>query len=143
MMIMCWLFNEHILVRIISHSEFMTSGTHLKRSLVNKNRTLQLELQALGEADDVAAEPDPETTSTMPIPDFVSSLSNNPYFGAGFGLFGVGAGAAVLRKGWQAGLILFRRHYMMTLEGLGRSTFHSHLNLMWETSYVFASVNIL
>ena len=55
----------------------------------------------------------------MPLPDFVASLSNNPYFGAGFGLFGLGAGAAFLRKGWQAGLILFRRHYMMTLEGIG------------------------
>ena len=53
----------------------------------------------------------------MPFTDLFTSLSNNPYFGAGFGLFGVGAGAAVLRKGWQGTLILFRRHYMMTLEG--------------------------
>ena len=53
----------------------------------------------------------------MPVTDIITSLSSNPYFGAGFGLFGVGAGAAVLRKGWQFSLILFRRHYMMTLEG--------------------------
>ena len=52
----------------------------------------------------------------MSLFEFVNSLTNNPYFGAGFGLFGVGASAAVLRKGWQAGLILFRRHYMITLE---------------------------
>ena len=54
----------------------------------------------------------------MTIVDYVSSLTTNPYFGAGFGLFGVGAGAAILRKGWQGALILFRRHYVMTLEGM-------------------------
>lgn len=52
----------------------------------------------------------------MPLMEYVSSLTTNPYFGAGFGLFGVGASAALFRKGWQAGLILFRRHYMITLE---------------------------
>ena len=34
----------------------------------------------------------------MGIVDLISGLTENPYFGAGFGLFGVGAGAAVLRK---------------------------------------------
>ncbi|CAL4059031.1 unnamed protein product, partial [Meganyctiphanes norvegica] len=52
----------------------------------------------------------------MGIQDLVSSLSDNPYFGAGFGLFGVGAGATVLRKGYMLGMILFRRHCMTTLE---------------------------
>ncbi|CAL7942836.1 unnamed protein product [Xylocopa violacea] len=52
----------------------------------------------------------------MTIIDYVQTLSDNPYFGAGFGLFGLGAGAALLRKGMQAGLVLFRRHYMITLE---------------------------
>jgi chaperone BCS1 len=36
----------------------------------------------------------------MPVVDFFSSLTSNPYFGAGFGLFGVGAAAAAARKGW-------------------------------------------
>lgn len=37
----------------------------------------------------------------MGIQEIVASLSDNPYFGAGFGLFGVGAGVAALRKGAQ------------------------------------------
>ncbi|XP_075226954.1 mitochondrial chaperone BCS1 [Lycorma delicatula] len=52
----------------------------------------------------------------MTIGDYISTLSDNPYFGAGFGLFGVGAGAAVLRKGFQHAITFFRRNYMITLE---------------------------
>ena len=45
----------------------------------------------------------------------VSTLSENPYFSAGFGLFGVGAVAAGGRKLTNAGLVLFRRHCITTL----------------------------
>lgn len=45
-----------------------------------------------------------------------SNLSDNPYFGAGFGLVGVGAGVAAARRALSIGLILFRRHCMLTLE---------------------------
>ena len=38
----------------------------------------------------------------MGISELVASLSDNPYFGAGFGLFGVGASAAIAKKGYQA-----------------------------------------
>lgn len=89
------------------------------------------------------------SSRSMTVVEFVSSLTNNPYFGAGFGLFGVGAGAALLRRGWykvsffpfqpyillihsfvqrQAGLVLFRRHYMMTLEG---RQFPSLMKMFW------------
>lgn len=34
----------------------------------------------------------------MGITDLVSSLGDNPYFGAGFGLFGLGVGATIMRK---------------------------------------------
>jgi hypothetical protein len=46
----------------------------------------------------------------------LAALGDNPYFGAGFGLMGLGLGASLARKGAQVGLILFRRHYMTTVE---------------------------
>ena len=39
----------------------------------------------------------------MGVTEIISSLGDNPYFGAGFGLFGVGAGAAIARKSAQVG----------------------------------------
>ncbi|KAK2578582.1 hypothetical protein KPH14_012015 [Odynerus spinipes] len=68
----------------------------------------------------------------MTIVDYIHTLSENPYFGAGFGLFGIGAGAALLRKGMQAGMILFRRHYMITLEVPCRDKSYQWL-LQWIT----------
>lgn len=52
----------------------------------------------------------------MPLVEVISSLKDNPYFGAGFGLVGVGALLAALRKGVQFGTVLFRRQFMITLE---------------------------
>ena len=42
----------------------------------------------------------------MGIQDIIASLADNPYFGAGFGLFGLGAGTAVLRKGYGVSIVL-------------------------------------
>lgn len=64
--------------------------------------------------------------------ELVSSLSTNPYFGAGFGLFGVGASAAILRKGLQGAVVLFRRHLMITLEVPCRDKSYQWL-LKWIT----------
>ena len=47
--------------------------------------------------------------------DLINRLSDNPYFSAGFGLFGVGVFAASGRKLSNAGLVLFRRHCVTTL----------------------------
>ncbi|KAL5279812.1 BCS1L family protein [Megaselia abdita] len=68
----------------------------------------------------------------MPISDLIDSLSSNPYFGAGFGLFGVGAAAALLRKGAQGAFVLARRHFMITLEVPCRDKSYQWL-LQWIT----------
>lgn len=68
----------------------------------------------------------------MPFSELITSLSTNPYFGAGFGLFGIGASAAILRKSLQGGLILFRRHLMITLEVPCRDKSYQWL-LQWIT----------
>jgi len=48
--------------------------------------------------------------------NLLGTLSDNPYFGAGFGLLGVGMAAQVGRKGLQYGMIYFRRNYVTTVE---------------------------
>lgn len=70
--------------------------------------------------------------SKMPLTDVLSSLGDNPYFGAGFGLFGIGLGAALLRKSASTGLILFRRNFMMTLEVPCRDKSYQWV-LLWVT----------
>uniref|UniRef100_A0A6I8MZY8 Mitochondrial chaperone BCS1 n=1 Tax=Ornithorhynchus anatinus TaxID=9258 RepID=A0A6I8MZY8_ORNAN len=66
----------------------------------------------------------------MPVTDFIAALKDNPYFGAGFGLVGVGSALALARKGLQLGLVAFRRHYMITLEVPGSDRSYSWL-LNW------------
>ena len=46
----------------------------------------------------------------------LASLGDNQMFGAGFGLISLGLAATVARKGLQVGMIVFRRHYMTTVE---------------------------
>lgn len=69
----------------------------------------------------------------MTLTQYIADLGSNPYFGAGFGLFGVGAGVAILRKVSQVGMILFRRHCMMTLEVPCRDKSYQWL-LQWITN---------
>lgn len=70
----------------------------------------------------------------MTVSDIVSSLSTNPYFGAGAGLFGVGMAAAILRRGSQFGSVLFRRHCMITLEVTSQDKSY-HWLLQWISRY--------
>lgn len=63
----------------------------------------------------------------MTITDYLQTLSDNPYFGAGFGLFGLGAGAALLRKGMQIGMIMFR--YLSGLVSYPMLYLHCYIKL--------------
>lgn len=69
----------------------------------------------------------------MTLPDMLAGLGDNPYFGAGAGLFGIGMLTAVARKGLQVGMVVFRRHYMMTLEVPCRDKSYQWL-LQWITN---------
>ncbi|KAJ1728857.1 Complex III assembly protein translocase and chaperone [Coemansia biformis] len=48
--------------------------------------------------------------------DVASFLGDNPYFSAGFGLLGVGAGLAVLRQGARRGADLLKRQLLVSME---------------------------
>ena len=68
----------------------------------------------------------------MTITELFGSLGDNPYFGAGAGIFGLGIAATLMKKGAQVGNMLFRRHFTMTLEVPNKDKSYNWL-LYWIT----------
>lgn len=62
---------------------------------------------------DVAIETSKSATSSSLLGDL---LSSNPYFSAGFGLIGLGAGLAIARRGFIQSVALLQRQLLVTLE---------------------------
>ncbi|KAK2562265.1 Mitochondrial chaperone BCS1 [Acropora cervicornis] len=69
----------------------------------------------------------------MPLSELIASLGSNPYFSAGFGLVGVGAGLAALKKGSQFAYTAFRRYAIITLEVPSKDKSY-HWVLQWITA---------
>ena len=66
----------------------------------------------------------------MGISDLIASLGDNPYFGAGTGLVGVGLLISFARQGAVYGQIVLRRQLLMTLEVSSRDQSYNWL-LNW------------
>ena len=69
----------------------------------------------------------------MPFSELIASLGGNPYFSAGFGLVGVGAGLALLKKGSVHAYTAFRRYAIITLEVPSNDKSY-HWILQWITA---------
>lgn len=69
-----------------------------------------------------------------------SLLSSNPYFTAGFGLIGVGAGLTLLRQGTVRALGLLQRRYLTTLEISSKDPAYQ-MALQWLTKHALKSGN--
>ncbi|KAI9199490.1 BCS1 N terminal-domain-containing protein [Polychytrium aggregatum] len=65
--------------------------------------------------------------------ELLAGLMNNPYFSAGFGLVGVGAGLGLLRQGAIHGVTLAKRHLLVTLEIPSKDFSYSWF-LQWMSS---------
>ncbi|XP_031551642.1 mitochondrial chaperone BCS1-like [Actinia tenebrosa] len=69
----------------------------------------------------------------MPMSELFASLGSNPYFSAGFGLVGVGAVLAGVRKGGIQALVALRRYALITLEVPSKDKSY-HWVLQWITA---------
>ena len=73
---------------------------------------------------------------------FSDLFASNPYFSAGFGLIGLGAGLAVARRGLMQSAALLQRHLLVTLEIPSHD--HSHTwFLHWMAKHQATKSNVM
>ena len=81
----------------------------------------------------------------MGMKGLANPLTDNPYFAAGFGLFGVFAVALLLHKVYMLAMFFFRRHNKTTMEVSNRDTSFPWLKnwLMAHGTSKIKNLNIL
>lgn len=77
----------------------------------------------------------------MGLSEIFADLSSNPYFGAGFGLIGVGTGLAVAKGAWRNALVVGRRQMLISLEIPSRDRSYNWV-LQWMSQQSALGVNM-
>lgn len=93
----------------------------------------------LGASRNMMADKNPSTASPLPTGvsgsdgSYISQLTENPFFNAGFGLMGITVGLGLLKSSWKHAAVLARRQLFVTLEIPSKDKAY-HWVLQWITA---------